>query len=99
MDQYVDHIVEPKRLLLAWQAPDHMGNRRRWVVGHVDVGSTPWQMSYLKGEGFEKANLHAAVPAHSKKVFAKRSCAGFHRDRAPTFRHTSRALDFGMQTG
>jgi hypothetical protein len=59
MDQYVDHIVEPKRLLLAWQAPDHMGNRRRWVVGHVDVGSTPWQMSYLKGEGFEKANLHA----------------------------------------
>ena len=59
MQTFVKHIVEPEHLLLVWQAPDHMKNRRRWVVGRVDVRSTPWSMRYLIGSEFEAANQGA----------------------------------------
>lgn len=59
MEYFVEHIVEPEHLLLAWQAPDHMENRRRWVVARVDVQSEPWKLEYLYGEVFQLANSGA----------------------------------------
>lgn len=56
MDTFVEHIVEPKILLLAWQAPDHMNNRRRWVVAKVDVQTENWTLRYLSSDEFKKAN-------------------------------------------
>ncbi|AXV15285.1 hypothetical protein CYG48_05955 [Neorhizobium sp. SOG26] len=60
MEAYVDHIVEPDVLLLAWQAPDHMKNRRRWVVAKVDVRSDSWTLRYLSGDEFSDANPDAS---------------------------------------
>lgn len=56
MTQLVEHIVEPSVLLLAWQAPDHLRNRRRWLVAKIDVASSVWTLTYLTGSAFEHAN-------------------------------------------
>ena len=61
MDTFVEHIVEPAHLLLAWQAPDHMGNRRRWLVARVEVRSDPWSLHYLSPDEFEMANPGANI--------------------------------------
>lgn len=56
MDTFIEHIVEPGKLLLAWQAPDHMSNRRRWAVATVDVASDVWLLRYFSQEEFSAAN-------------------------------------------
>ncbi len=56
MDTFIEHIVEPTRLLLAWQAPDHMSNRRRWAVATVEVATEPWSLRYFSREEFSVAN-------------------------------------------
>jgi hypothetical protein len=30
---WIERVSEPSRLFLAWQAPDHLGDRFRWAVG------------------------------------------------------------------
>lgn len=35
MVNWIEHYSEPRRLMLAWQAPDHMGDRFRWAVGEI----------------------------------------------------------------
>ncbi|KQY12714.1 HIRAN domain-containing protein [Rhizobium sp. Root482] len=34
----IEHIVEPNRLLLTWQAPDSANNRTRFAVGQLEAG-------------------------------------------------------------
>jgi hypothetical protein len=55
---WIEHIAEPKRLLLAWQAPDHMEDRFRWAVGRIEKNeSAEWSFSYLRPGGeFEGLN-------------------------------------------
>lgn len=60
MKQTVEHVVEPSALLLAWQAPDHLRNRRRWLVARIDVSDLEWHLTYLKGADFAVANPGAS---------------------------------------
>lgn len=34
---WIEHFVAPKRLYLAWQAPDQLGDRFRWAVGELAI--------------------------------------------------------------
>lgn len=34
-EHWIRRINEPQRLVLAWQAPDHLGDRYRWAVGDL----------------------------------------------------------------
>ena len=36
-DQLEGRIAEPRKLFLAWQAPDHMGLRFRWAVAFLSL--------------------------------------------------------------
>jgi hypothetical protein len=50
-------IGEPQRLILAWQAPDHLGNRYRWAVGVVSPVANDWHLRYFEaGSEFEQFN-------------------------------------------
>jgi hypothetical protein len=60
MSQFIEHVVEPDTLLLAWQAPDHMKNRRRWLVARVNVSNAEWTLTYLRERDFEQANSGAS---------------------------------------
>jgi len=58
MRNWIEHLQVPKRLILAWQAPDHMNDRFRWAVGVV-VGCSAgrWRFNYLRaGEEFQSYN-------------------------------------------
>jgi len=35
MPNWIERIAEPKRLFLAWQAPDHLVDRFRWAVADL----------------------------------------------------------------
>ena len=41
MVNWIESAPEPQRLVLAWQAPDHLGVRHRWAVGLLERGSHP----------------------------------------------------------
>lgn len=47
MENWIEHIPEPERLLLAWQAPDETGNRFRWVVAVLERHGTNIRFRYL----------------------------------------------------
>lgn len=53
---WIEHIVEPKRLLLVWQAPDHMLNRRRYAVGEVSFNGERFVFQYFDQSRFEIEN-------------------------------------------
>jgi len=57
MENWINHVSEPKRLVLAWQAPDHMGDRFRWAVAVIERHGGDCSLRYLvPGAEFEKFN-------------------------------------------
>lgn len=48
-ENWIRNIPEPRCLLLAWQAPDQLGNRSRWAVGKI----TPLENDVLKLHYFQ----------------------------------------------
>jgi len=40
MVNWIEHYGEPRRLILAWQAPDHIIERFRWAVGELTSSDT-----------------------------------------------------------
>jgi hypothetical protein len=54
---WIEHVCEPQRLILAWQAPDSTGERFRWAVGEVAPGGGgALTLRYFVGDEFERAN-------------------------------------------
>ncbi len=47
MPQAIKYLAEPKQLLLAWQAPDHLRDRHRWAVGVFDLTGTDSTFRYV----------------------------------------------------
>ena len=47
MANWLEHIVEPKKLILAWQAPDAAGDRYRWAVGQVYENNGHVELQYF----------------------------------------------------
>jgi hypothetical protein len=57
MEHWLEEISEPKVLILAWQAPDHMNNRFRWAVGEVRPKGDSFSLRYFApGPEFENRN-------------------------------------------
>src|SRR5882757_7708851 len=53
---WLEYICEPKRLILAWQAPDQFGVRFRWAVGEISQESAGFEFRYIEGSEFETLN-------------------------------------------
>lgn len=57
MTIWIEHVHEPKRLLLAWQAPDIVGDRQRWAVGELTRVSGDARLRYFVGDEFSALNF------------------------------------------
>ncbi len=56
--RYIEHLIEPERLLLSWQALDS-NSRSRYVVGELVRKDGAIVLNYFKGKkDFEEASLH-----------------------------------------
>jgi hypothetical protein len=55
---WIERAPEPTRLFLAWQAPDHLGERFRWAVGNLErAPAGDCSLRYLQpGLDFETHN-------------------------------------------
>jgi hypothetical protein len=54
---WIERISEPRRLFLAWQAPDPLGERFRWAVGLIEPDGGEIALRYLlPGAEFERWN-------------------------------------------
>ncbi|RWC12763.1 MAG: hypothetical protein EOS52_17740 [Mesorhizobium sp.] len=59
MTRSIKYLAEPKQLLLAWQAPDHLGNRQRWAVGVIDISGQECSFRYVTSDSeFRALNGH-----------------------------------------
>jgi hypothetical protein len=57
MNHWLENICEPKVLILAWQAPDHMNNRFRWAVGEIKSKGDSFSLRYFAhGQEFDSRN-------------------------------------------
>lgn len=61
MKVWFENPAEPAQLVLAWQAPDGVDDRRRWQVGQVERGTEGVQFRYFQGREFEVANAGRSV--------------------------------------
>ena len=55
-DHVVEHVQEPTRLILAWQAPDQFKERFRWAVGQVSRANSDYTFRYFDDEEFSILN-------------------------------------------
>jgi hypothetical protein len=70
VQNWIEHICEPQRLLLAWQAPDQFGNRFRWAVGEISRTKDDYLFRYFEGPEFESFN--------QGKSYSKLLSMGYH---------------------
>jgi hypothetical protein len=61
MVNWIQSIVEPKMLYLAWQAPDHLHDRFRWAVGVVSRRNGAMSLRYLRDQEFASFNQGRAM--------------------------------------
>ena len=58
---WIEHICEPRRLILAWQAPDDTGVRYRWAVGELTPHDGAMNLRYFSGDEFSQLNQGKTV--------------------------------------
>ncbi|QQP90565.1 hypothetical protein IGS68_04785 [Skermanella sp. TT6] len=59
MENWVRIVSEPQRLYLAWQAPDHLGDRFRWAVGELRPRGDDFLFRYFQDDAeFAALNQH-----------------------------------------
>lgn len=57
MEHWIENAPEPRKLFLAWQAPDQFGDRFRWAVGIVTPHGHDHTFRYLmSGSEFRRLN-------------------------------------------
>lgn len=56
-ENWITHVSEPERLILAWQAPDEYGDRTRFAVGELTCDSGGVRLRYFP-DGPEFARLN-----------------------------------------
>jgi HIRAN domain len=58
MENWIERTVEPRQLILAWQAPDYISSDRfRWAVGILEPHGNDYRFRYLRaGPEFESLN-------------------------------------------
>jgi hypothetical protein len=55
-ENWISHVGEPDRLILAWQAPDEFQDRTRFAVGELTCESDVVRLRYFKGAEFDALN-------------------------------------------
>lgn len=69
---WIQHVVDPRRLLLAWQAPDQFGDRFRWAVGEIRRDNGDYSFRYFRGadfEGLNRGRTEADLAAHGYRGY------------------------------
>ncbi|WP_354061496.1 HIRAN domain-containing protein [Bradyrhizobium sp. RT6a] len=56
MEKRIQHVREPHRLILAWQAPDQFKMRFRWAVGELSLSDGIYTFRYFNADEFSKLN-------------------------------------------
>jgi hypothetical protein len=57
VENWIERVVEPRRLFLAWQAPDHRNDRHRWAVGTIEPAGDDCTLRYFySGTEFDRRN-------------------------------------------
>jgi hypothetical protein len=57
VENWIERVAEPRRLFLAWQAPDQMNDRYRWAVGTLEPAGDDCTLRYLySGTEFDRRN-------------------------------------------
>lgn len=56
MEHWIEHVDEPKRLILAWQAPVDQKDRVRWAVGELAKSASDVGFRYFSGAEFADLN-------------------------------------------
>lgn len=56
MKLWIEDPVEPRELVLAWQAPDGVPDRRRWAVGLLERGVSQPTFRYFSATEVEERN-------------------------------------------
>lgn len=57
MERWIEHLVEPARLILAWRAPDDIEQRTRWAVGELAQAGGAATFRYFAGAEFAQMNV------------------------------------------
>lgn len=78
MTNWIEHVHEPDRLLLAWQAPDSFGDRQRWAVGELTRVGADARLRYFAGDEFSRHNT--AQPFEKLQSYGYRGYPAFSLD-------------------
>lgn len=86
MTNWIESAPEPTRLFLAWQAPDHMGDRFRWAVGILERGgASDCSLRYLQpGPDFDVHNQGREFAAIRKLGYEGYPAFSLKRERHST---------------
>jgi hypothetical protein len=105
VDLWIENILKPAKLLLAWEAPKICVDRRRWVVGEIVSEQERTIFRYFQGKGFSESNCGRSLsdlmaagyrgypafqPYDSPKNFHEKVLEAFNRRLPPSDRS-----DFG----
>lgn len=74
MGNWIEVASEPRKLFLAWQAPDHMDNRFRWAVGELTARNTGFSFRYRASNSRSTWSMSGRIGSSERGVCA--SAAG-----------------------
>ncbi len=83
VEDWIEFLPRPKELLLVWQAPRHVNDRTRWVVGRLRETDAGAVFEYLQEPEFSNFNQ-----GRSQADLEVAGFAGFHRQRVLIFQTT-----------
>ena len=85
MDRWIESLVEPERLILAWQAPATELNRTRWAAGELARHGTAVTFRYFAGDEFARMNGGRSPEAMRDAGFLGYPAFTWKADRPATF--------------
>lgn len=80
MDNWITHVSEPERLILAWQAPDEFKDRTRFAVGELTCASGAVTLRYFADEA-EFARFNPGKSYQLLLSYGYRGYPGFSLDK------------------
>ena len=81
MENWIEHIVEPKRLYLAWQAPEALKDRFRWAVGVLERREDKVRFRYID-DGHEFSRLNGERSKADLRTLGYRGYPAFSTNRS-----------------
>ncbi len=70
MDRSIEHLAEPRRLILEWRPPAHVADRVRWAVGELRRTDEGAEFCYFGAEELRAANNGRTLEALHDAGFA-----------------------------